>query len=152
MKFTVSQRDRLVEILFCNYFAKKEPEILQNVSFWHTIKHLCDTYSIDSIAVHRAVQILAQPDNKPEDLETYYLLNKLGVTVRPMLAMTGIYWQKQKSLEEHIKKTGPPAVRSRIVDVAMKQSMRKFIYATKDFFGIFRFMDYRLIDNFFKTV
>lgn len=151
MKFTAIERDRLFEILFCNYFAKKEDKILKTTAFWHTIKYLCEAYEIDSYAVQRAVQTLVQPENKPEELETYYLLNRLGVSVRSMLNMTGIYWQKQKNFEASIAKAGPPVIRSRITDPAMKQAMRTFIFACKDFFGCFRFMDYTLMDKFFKT-
>ena len=149
MTFTPSEKDRTVEVLFYLFFSKKDPELLKETSFWQAIKYICEAYNIDSFSVQKAISVLAQPSNNPTDIETWYLLNKLGCTVRPLYKMTGFYHARQKISEEHIEKFGPPMIVNKIHDTAMKAAMRTFLYAAKDFFGVLQYVDYRNLDKFF---
>ena len=55
----------------------------------------------------------------------------MGLTVRPINKLTGIYWQKQKAIEEQLLKA-PIKIHSRIKDVIIKRSMRDFLNALLD--------------------
>ena len=94
--FTQIEKDRLTEVLFYLYFDNKSEEHLSNIDFWNTISGLCKIYNIDSAQVSRAARILFADENRPTELEIWYLLDKLGVSVRPIRKISGIYWQKQK--------------------------------------------------------
>ena len=128
--------DRLMEILFYLYFNNKDSKILSSNLFWTTIKALCTLYNINDRAVVQAVRILMSDENCPQDKETYYLLNKIGLTVRPIRSISGIYWQKQKAFAEEFETT-PPVIKRRLTDVIYKKSIRDFVYAVYDFSGIF---------------
>ena len=125
---TPEEKDRLAEIVFYLYFDNKSEETITNRDFWEVINSICKLYSIDSIAITKAVRILMAEENAPQEDETYYLLHSIGLTVRPIKKLTGIYWQKQKAIEEKLSKT-PITVRRRINDVIVKRNMRAFLEA-----------------------
>ena len=133
---TQEENDRLIEILFYLYFSNKDPKILSSNIFWSTIKAICTLYEINDRAIVQAVRILMADENCPQDKETYYLLNKIGLTVRPIRNISGIYWQKQKAFAEEFATT-PPTITRRLTDVIYKKSIRDFVYAMYDLSGIF---------------
>ena len=133
---TQEENDRLIEILFYLYFDNKDPKILSSNLFWTSIKSICTLYNINDRSVIQAVRILMADENRPQDKETYYLLNKIGLTVRPIRNISGIYWQKQKTFAEEFEKT-PPIIKRRLNDVVYKKSIRDFVYAMYDMNGIF---------------
>lgn len=130
------ENDRLIEVLFYLYFNNKDSKILSSNLFWTTIKSICALYNINDRAIVQAVRILMAEENLPQDDETYYLLNKIGLTVRPIRNISGIYWQKQKAFAE-IFETTPPKIKRRLTDVIYKKSIRDFVYAMYDINGIF---------------
>ena len=65
------------------------------------------------------------------------LLNKIGLSVRPIRHISGIYWQKQKAYAEKFE-TATPVVTRKLTDVIYKKSIRDFVYALYDFTGIFK--------------
>lgn len=125
---TPEEKDRLAEIVFYLYFDNKSEETITNRDFWEVINSICKLYSIDSIAITKAVRILMAEENAPQEDETYYLLHNIGLTVRPIKKLTGIYWQKQKAIEEKLSKT-PITIHRRINDVIVKRNMRAFLEA-----------------------
>ena len=133
---SVEENDRLVEILFYLYFNNKDPKILSSNLFWSVIKSICTLYGINDRAIVQAVRILMADENSPKDRETYYLLDKVGLTVRPIRHISGIYWQKQKAFSEEFK-INPPVVNRKLTDVIYKKSVRDFVYAIYDLTGIF---------------
>ena len=133
---TQEENDRLIEILFYLYFNNKDSKILSSNLFWTTIKSICTLYNINDRAIVQAVRILMADENCPQDKETYYLLNKIGLTVRPIRNISGIYWQKQKAFAEEFVTT-PPVIKRRLTDVIYKKSIRDFVYAMYDLGGIF---------------
>ena len=133
---TQEENDRLIEILFYLYFDNKDSAMLSSNLFWNTIKDICALYSINDRAIVQAVRILMAKENCPEDKETYYLLDKIGLTVRPIRRISGIYWQKQKAYKEEFATT-IPIIRRRLTDVIYKKSIRDFVYAMYDINGIF---------------
>ena len=133
---TQEENDRLIEILFYLYFNNKNDKILSSNLFWTVIKSICILYNINDRAIVQAVRILMADENCPQDKETYYLLNKIGLTVRPIRNISGIYWQKQKAFAEEFEKT-PPVITRRLTDVIYKKSIRDFVYAIYDLNGIF---------------
>lgn len=136
MTLTQEENDRLIEILFYLYFNNKDSKVLSSNLFWQTIKAICILYNINERAVVQAVRILTADENSPKDKETYYLLNKIGLSVRPIRNISGIYWQKQKAFSEEFV-TNPPEVKRHLTDVIYKKSIRDFVYAIYDFTGIF---------------
>ena len=133
---TQEENDRLIEILFYLYFDNKDSKILSSSLFWTTIKAICTLYGINDRAIVQAVRILMADENRPEDKETYYLLSKIGLSVRPIRNISGIYWQKQKAFNEEFV-TMPPVIKRRLTDVIYKKSIRDFVYAVYDLSGIF---------------
>ena len=131
---TNDEKDRLVEILFYMYFNNKDIEELSAKYFWNTINSICQMYNIDSVNITKAVRILMAEENQPQDDETYYLLHKIGLTVRPIRRLSGIYWQKQKAIEEKLAKN-PITVHRRVNDVIVKRNMRDFLIAMYKLFG-----------------
>ena len=125
---TKEEKDRLIEIIFYLYFETKSEEVVSKKDFWEFINSVCKLYSIDSIAIAKAVRILMAEENAPEEEETYYLLHNAGLTVRPIRKLTGIYWQKQKAIEEKLSKT-PITVHRRINDVIVKAHIKLFLDA-----------------------
>lgn len=130
----IDEKDRLVEILFYLYFDSKSAETLEKAEFWESINSICKMYNIDNIAITRAIRLLMAEQNQPQDDEMYYLLTKIGMTVRPIKRLTGIYWQKQKALEVKLS-TNPIVVHRKINDVIIKRCMRDFLKALYEVFG-----------------
>ena len=148
--FTQIEKDRLTEILFYLYFDKKDETMLENANFWHTINDLCKVYNIDSLQISRAARILFAEENRPSEFETWYLLNKLGVSVRPIRKISGIYWQKQKQFADDISVGHKvPHVKRCIIDAAMKKNIKDFIVALLDMFGTFSAIEGKFLDAFF---
>lgn len=137
---TQEEKDRLVEILFYLFFDNKDAKILSSNLFWTTIKSICALYDINDRAIVQAVRILMADENRPEEKETYYLLNKIGLTVRPIRNISGIYWQKQKAFAEEFE-TFTPVVKRRLTDIVYKKSIRDFVFAMYDLNGIFSYVD-----------
>jgi hypothetical protein len=88
---------------------------------------------------------LSNDDNKPNELEIVYLLNKAGVSVRPLNKISGIYWQKQKAYLEEIASKGVPYVFPRITDTPTKVNIDSFIKAMYNIGSIFNILDQDLI-------
>ena len=88
---TLEETDRLYEVLFYLYFNNQGQKTLSNSLFWQTIRDICILNNINDRAVTQAVRILMADENCPQDKETYYLLSKLGLTVRPIRRISGIY-------------------------------------------------------------
>jgi hypothetical protein len=149
MTFTQIEKDRLTEILFFLYFDNQDEEHLANIDFWNTISSLCKVYNVDSAQVSRAARILFADENRPSEFETWYLLDKLGVTVRPLRKISGIYWQKQKHFAETVEKYGPPTLKRRISDAAMKQNVHAFLIALVDMFGTLSAIEGKFLNAFF---
>jgi hypothetical protein len=95
--------------------------------------------------VSKALRLLTNNDNKPSDLEIVYLLNKAGVSVRPLNKISGIYWQKQKEHLLNIANTSPPYIFPRITDTATKVNIESFIKAMYNIGSIFNVLDQDLI-------
>lgn len=133
---TQEENDRLIEILFYLYFNNKDEKTLTNNLFWTIVKDVCVLYGINDRAIVQAVRILMADENCPQEKETYYLLSQLGLTVRPIRKISGIYWQKQKAFAKEFETTKPIITR-RLTDVIYKKSIRDFVYAMYDLNGIF---------------
>jgi hypothetical protein len=147
--FTQIEKDRLTEILFFLYFDKKDEALIGNKDFWSTINSLCKIYDIDGMQISRAARILFAEENKPSEIETWYLLNKLGISVRPIRKISGIYWQKQKHFAETVDKYGAPSIRRCITDAAMKKNIRNFLVALLEMFGTLAVIEGKFLDSFF---
>ena len=143
---TLEETDRLYEVLFYLYFNNQDSKMLSSGLFWQTIKDICVLNNINDRAVTQAVRILMADENCPQDKETYYLLSKLGLTVRPIRRISGIYWQKQKAFAEEFE-TMTPVIKRRLTDVVYKQSIREFIEAIYKISGILAEVDTDLIFN-----
>lgn len=143
---TVEEKDRLVEILFYLYFSNVDEDVLGKSEFWLTINNLCKIYNIDSLSVSKAIRLLLSYENIATDEEMYYLLNKLGLSVRPINKISGVYWQKQKEFQELFSTGKTPIIRRRITDIVVKRSMRDFLNAIYSFFSVFNFIDKKLLD------
>ena len=133
---TQEENDRLIEILFYLYFDNKDSKILSSNLFWNMIKSICTLYNINDRAIVQAVRILMADENSPKEEETYYLLNEIGLTVRPIRKISGIYWQKQKAYTKKFEITKPVITR-KLLDIIYKKSIRDFVYAVYDVSGIF---------------
>ena len=142
---TQEEKDRLIEILFYLYFNNKDSKILSSNLFWQSISAICTLYGINNRAIVQAVRILMADENSPQDKETYYLLSKIGLTVRPIRNISGIYWQKQKAFAEEFATT-TPTIKRRLTDVVYKKSVRDFIYAMYDITGMFSEVPKELLD------
>lgn len=142
--FTAEEKDRLCEVLFYNYFNNKPPETLGDAKFWNCINAICQSYSIDSLMVSRAMRILMAKENRPDEFEMWYLFWKMDTSVRNMRGFTKLYWQKQKHFEEQYAAGMRPKVKRRLTDVAMKRSMYEFVRAIYDIFGSYKYLN---IDN-----
>jgi hypothetical protein len=146
---TEAEKQRLIEVLVYLYFDKQDPKVMGTASFWSMIKNMCDIYGIESLAISKAIRILLADGNRPTEPETYYLLKQLDMSVRAIRGASGIYWQKQKALEEEFSMHGVPSCVPRIKDPALKRGMRNFIMAIYEVFGIFKHVDY---DSLSKAV
>ena len=144
---TVEEKDRCVEVLFYLYFSNVEEKTLGKPEFWNTINNLCKIYDIDSLSISKAVRLLLISENEPHSKETYYLLNKLELSVRPINRISGIYWQRQIQFQKEFEAGDLPVIRRRITDVVIKRSMRDFIVALYEMFGIFKEIDKKILDS-----
>lgn len=142
---TQEENDRLIEVLFYLYFNNKDSKILSSNLFWNAIKATCMLYNINDRAVVQSVRILMTDENCPQEEETYYLLSQIGLTVRPIRKISGIYWQKQKTLQQKFYLGTLPKITRRLTDVVYKKSIRDFIYAMYDMNGIFSEVQMNLI-------
>ena len=133
---TQEENDRLIEILFYLYFNNKDSKLLSSNLFWTVIKSICTLYNINDRAVIQSIRILMADENCPQDEETYYLLSKIGLSVRPIRNISGIYWQKQKAFAKNFEKSAP-IIKRRLNDVIYKKSIRDFVYAMYNINGIF---------------
>jgi hypothetical protein len=149
-KFTSEEKDRLCEILFYGYFNNKPSETLGDAKFWNCINAICQSYSIDSLMVSRAMRILMAKENQPEGFETWYLFWKMDTSVRNMRGFTGIYWQKQKHFEEMYNAGKCPKITRRITDVAVKRSMYDFVKAIYDIFGSYKYLNLDNLNELFS--
>lgn len=147
--FTQIEKDRLTEVLFLLYFDRKDEKLLGSMDFWNTIHSLCKVYDIDGSQISRAARILFADENRPTEFEIWYLLNKLGVSVRPIRKISGIYWQKQKHFAETVDKYGTPTIRRCIVDAAMKKNVKNFLAALVEMFGTLSAIEGKFLDTFF---
>jgi hypothetical protein len=147
--FTQIEKDRLTEILFFLYFDRKDEKLLGNMDFWNTVHSLCKVYDVDGTQVSRAARVLFAEENRPTEFEIWYLLNKLGVSVRPIRKISGIYWQKQKHFAETVDKYGAPTIKRCITDAAMKKNVRDFLIALVEMFGTLSAIEGKFLDTFF---
>ena len=61
--------------------------------------------------------------------------------------MTGIYWQKQVALNDTLNKSGAPSIKRRITDVIMRNSLKEFVHAMYDIFGVLHEIDVNVFNN-----
>ena len=141
------EKDRLLEVLFFLYFNNKNTKMIGSKNFWNAILNVCVLYNIDNISISKAVRILTAVENRPNEREIYYLLNKLGLSVRPINKISGIYWQKQVKYTKEFEEGNLPKIRNRVLDVVMKRSIRDFIFAIYDFIGIFNCIDLKILED-----
>ena len=146
---TNEERDRLCEILFLQYFTNQPSEKLSDSKFWNNVNSMCVANGVDSLLVSKAVRILMAKENQPEDFETWYLFKRWDTSVRQLRNFTGIYWQKQKRMEEKFNAGERPYVKRRITDVAMKASIKGFITTIYSVFGSFKFLQSAMLDELF---
>lgn len=137
------EKERLIEILFYLYFNSLPEATVGSTAFWNAIKALCMFYHINDLDIVKAIRILTPKENCPQDDETYFLLHKLGVSVRPINKITGIYWQKQKKFD-NIFAQKAPVIRHRVTDPMVKASMKNFLVGMYNIMGIFTSIDYDL--------
>ena len=144
---TNDEKDRLVEILFYTYFNNKDEKQLSDKNFWNVIKSVCEMNTIDSVNITKAVRLLMAEANQPTEEETYYLLHTIGLTVRPIKRLSGIYWQKQKAIEDKLSKT-PIKITRKINDVIIKRNMRDFLIAMYKLFGCLSDIDCETFEKY----
>ena len=149
MSFTIEEKDRFDEILLFYFFNDKNEKILSKATFWNVINNLCQANDIEGVMISRAIRILLCDENIPTEVETFYLFNKAGFTVRPINQITGIYYQKQTKHLEDFNAGKLPKITRRITDIVMKKSIRDFIYVLYEFLGIFTYVDKKIIENIF---
>ncbi len=87
------EKDRLVEVIFYLYFNKINDKLLESLEFWEMLKKMCAIYNIDNISIAKAVRALSSKDNAPTSEEIVYLMDSIGVSVRNLSKISGIYWQ-----------------------------------------------------------
>jgi hypothetical protein len=144
---TNDEKDRLVEILFYMFFDTKDSEQLSDRNFWTAINSICQMYNIDSVNITKAVRALMAEDNQPQEDEIYYLLHSIGLTVRPIRRLSGIYWQKQKAIEDKLSKN-PITIKRKINDIVVKRNMRDFLIAMYKLFGCLSDIDCETFEKY----
>lgn len=137
------EKDRFYELIFYQYFNNRDPEQVQNPAFWKTVNTICEAYDIDPVQITKAIRLLSNLDDAAEDIEVYYLMNAAGLSVRKINRITGIYWQRQTALADKIALDGPPKIRRRVTDIITKNSLKEFIHAVYDVFGVLCDVDMR---------
>jgi hypothetical protein len=130
-------KDRTIEILIYYYFNRRDNKINGRREYWIAISNLCALYGIDQTCIVKATRILLAPENVPQEDETVYLMNQMGVSVRQLNRITGIYWQKKIEHEANFAKKILPKIEPRIKDVFIKKNLILFIQALIEFTGIF---------------
>ena len=143
---TAEEKDRLVEVLIYLYFNNKPDKTLGKQEFWMAIKNICDMYNIDSMSISKTVRILMAKENVPEDDEIYYLLDKMGLTVRPIRSISGIYWQKQVAFK-NLFATKPPVIKRRITDIVIKKNIKDFLFALYEVLGVFTHINIKQLED-----
>ena len=147
IELTAAEQHRLSEVLLYCYFNQMDEKVFGTAAFWNTIKGICETFGIDTIAISKGFRILMVDTNRPTDLETWYLLDKTQHSVRQIRNISGIYWQKQKRLLEEVQSMGVPAVRPRILDAVMRKHIKDFVFAVYSICGIFQFTDAKTLQK-----
>jgi len=142
---TLAEKNRLYEVLFYLYFSRQPQETLSDQKYWDLIKSIANYYGANINLISQAIRLLTHPDNTPTEEEIVYLLNKAGVSVRPIHRVSGIYWQKQKKFLQHFKDTSPPVIFSRLTDVTLKINVVKFIQSMYNIGSIFNTVDQDLL-------
>lgn len=144
---TSVEKDRLVEILFYLFFNNTDSKMLATTNYWKMINSICEAYNIEAHTVSKAVRILIAKENMPTEEEVFYLLNKAGLSVRPINKISGIYWQKQINYIKNFEIGKTPKIDRKILDIVMKKSMRDFINAVYSVFGIFNNIELKTIQK-----
>ena len=144
---TSIEKDRLVEILFYLFFNNTDSKMLATTNYWKMINSICEAYNIEAHTVSKAVRILIAKENMPTEEEVFYLLNKAGLSVRPINKISGIYWQKQINYVKNFEIGKTPKIDRKILDIVMKKSMRDFINAVYSVFGIFNNIELKTIQK-----
>lgn len=141
------EKARTIEILFYLYFNKQEEQTLQDIKFWKFLESFCAVYNINYLAVVNSMRTLIKPENAPTEIEIKYLLSKLGISVRPLSKVSGIYWQKQKKIDEIIANSGVPKIVPKLLDPLHKNAVVAFITYFYQVSGVFRYLDYKLVEE-----
>lgn len=144
---TSVEKDRLIEILFYLFFNNTDSKMLATTNYWKMINSICEAYNIEAHTVSKAVRILIAKENMPTEEEVFYLLNKAGLSVRPINKISGIYWQKQINYVKNFEIGKTPKIDRKILDIVMKKSMRDFINAVYSVFGIFNNIELKTIQK-----
>ena len=144
---TSVEKDRLIEILFYLFFNNTDSKMLATTNYWKMINSICEAYNIEAHTVSKAVRILIAKENMPTEEEVFYLLNKAGLSVRPINKISGIYWQKQINYIKNFEIGKTPKIDRKILDIVMKKSMRDFISAVYSVFGIFNNIELKTIQK-----
>lgn len=144
---TSVEKDRLIEILFYLFFNNTDSKMLATTNYWKMINSICEAYNIEAHTVSKAVRILIAKENMPTEEEVFYLLNKAGLSVRPINKISGIYWQKQINYIKNFEIGKTPKIDRKILDIVMKKSMRDFINAVYSVFGIFNNIELKTIQK-----
>lgn len=141
------EKDRLYEILLYYYFRGLSAKYLGSQFFWNMVGEICKLHKLDAHAIAKAGRIVMSNDNIPTDEEAYYLLNKLGLSVREINNMTGIYWQKQREIAALFEHSGEPDIQRRITEFPIKDAIRGYIHALYELFGIFQYINSKEINQ-----
>ena len=144
---TSVEKDRLVEILFYLFFNNTDSKMLATTNYWKMINSICEAYNIEAHVISKAVRILIAKENMPTEEEVFYLLNKAGLSVRPINKISGIYWQKQINYTKNFEIGKTPKIDRKILDIVMKKAMRDFINAIYSVFGIFNNIELKTIQK-----
>lgn len=142
---TSVEKDRLIEVLFYLFFNNTDAKTLGRPEYWEMIHSICKAHNIEAHVVSKAVRLLIAKENIPSEEETYYLLDKAGLTVRPINKISGIYWQKQIKFTEDFKLGMIPKIERKITDIVMKKAIRDFINAMYNTFGIFNYIESKVM-------
>lgn len=148
---TRDEKDRTLEILFYYFFKDKltNPRINKQM-FWELIKQLNDIYNINNINLSKAVKLLFDKENKPTDLEAYYLLDKGLFSVREIVRISGIYYKKQRILRDELEKNSLKLpVIPKINNILIKRTIKEFIKALIDFNSFFVRVNINTVDVLF---
>ena len=148
---TREEKDRTLEIIFYHFFySKLTNNKINKVVFWELIKKVNELYNINNIDVSKLVKLVFDEANKPNELEAYYLLDKAKFSVREIVRISGIYYKKQCAFREDIQnnKLILP-IKSKINNIVLKQTLKKFIKCLIDFNHFLSYIDVRTIDVLF---